>query len=216
MKPASDIVPASNCGRCPRLAAYRRRLAKTWPDHFGAPVPAWGRADASLLIVGLAPGLHGAHRTGIPFFGDASGTLLISALTAAGYATPQSPSGKAVRITNAVKCLPPGNLPNTREVSRCEKFLAAELSHLSTHGGQVLTLGGVAHRAVLKALGITLSSAPFSHGVRHRISDLLSLVSSYHPSRLNTNTGRLTSEEFHNLIKRLSDFLPTASSCQQQ
>lgn len=179
-------------------------------------MPAWGAENAALLIVGLAPGLHGAHRTGIPFFGDASGTLLMGALRAAGYATPESPTGKPVRITNAVKCLPPGNLPNTREVGRCGKFLSAELAQLGMTGGQVLTLGGVAHRAVLKALNVTLSSAPFGHGVRHAVSPALSLVSSYHPSRLNTNTGRLSAEEFHRVIERLGEFQLSAGNGQQQ
>ncbi len=153
--------------------------------------------------MGLAPGLHGAHRTGIPFFGDASGTLLLAALKEAGYATPEHAEGEPIRITNVVKCLPPQNLPETAEVDRCRPFLEAELSSLPAPDGIIVCLGGVAHRAVLRALEQRLAAMPFGHGERYTLNCGRLLVSSYHPSRLNINTRRLTAEGFHQLIRSL-------------
>ncbi|MEM7706920.1 MAG: uracil-DNA glycosylase family protein [Pseudomonadota bacterium] len=156
-----------------------------------------------MLIVGLAPGLHGAHRTGIPFFGDASGTLLLSALKESGFATPEHPDGEPIRITNVVKCLPPQNLPETGEVNRCQPFLEAELAKLRAPEGIIVCLGGVAHRAVLRALQQKLAGMPFGHGTRYVLKCGRQLVSSYHPSRLNINTRRLTADGFHRLIRSL-------------
>lgn len=166
-------------------------------------MPAWGPADAPLLVVGLAPGLHGAHRTGIPFFGDASGELLMSTLESRGYATPRQPNGQPVRISNAVKCLPPGNLPQPEEVRNCARFLLPELKQLAAPEGHILTLGGVAHRAVLAALGLVQARLPFGHGHRYELADGRRITCSYHPSRLNVNTRRLSPAAFSKVVAAL-------------
>lgn len=166
-----------------------RQLRKTFPDYWNRPVPPTGNPDASLLVVGLAPGKHGANCTGVPFKGDAAGELLYGVLEAFGLT-------HKVRITNAVKCLPVANLPNTGEVDNCRRFLEAELDTPRV----ILALGGIAHRATLKALGLPLAPYKFAHGVVHTLGARL-LVDSYHCSRYNTQTGRLTEAMFRDVVE---------------
>lgn len=196
---ASQLNTLSTCARCPRLVTLRQQTRLEYPNYHAAPVGSWGDARARLLIVGLAPGLHGAARTGRAFVGDASGEFLFACLHRQGFATavePRQAKLVGVRITNAVKCLPPGNAPIGAEIKACAGFLRTELDkYCSTNARQVrvvVTLGGVAHRAVCSALG--LKGAIFGHGVVHAVSPRVSVVSSFHPSRLNVNTRRLTAE----------------------
>jgi uracil-DNA glycosylase family 4 len=198
------------CERCPRLTAHLRDLRATYPDYFNAPVPAFGRLDARLLIVGLAPGMHGANATGRPFTGDYAGILLYRSLHAAGLASaPESVAANDglelldCRITNAVKCLPPQNKPTTAEANECNQFLQAELRRSGAR--VVLALGSIAHRAVLRALGIRLSAMPFAHGARHEIDARRILFDSYHCSRYNTQTRRLTQAMFIEVLTRARD-----------
>jgi len=192
-----------HCQRCPRLARYLDAVREAHPDYHAAPVAAFGAVRARLLIVGLAPGPRGANRLGRPFTGDASARVLIPALHQAGFAN-QACSERpgdglrliGCRITNAVKCLPPGNRPTGMEVRACGSYLAAELQGLMRGAVRrnrcVLALGRIAHDAVLGALGVTRSRHPFAHGAAHTLRPGLVLVDCYHPSQQNVNTGRLT------------------------
>ena len=166
-----------------------RQLRRDYPDYWNRPVPPVGPEKAALLIVGLAPGMHGANRTGVPFVGDAAGELLYATLEQLGIRD-------QVRITNAVKCLPIANLPNAAEIDHCRRFLAEELKSPRV----LLALGGVAHRAILKALALPLAPHKFSHGARHELNRQ-SLVDSYHCSRYNTQTGRLTKAMFRRVVE---------------
>ena len=190
------------CRRCPRLAAFLDEVKIAHPDYFCRPVPPFGSAAPKVLIVGLAPGMHGANRTGRPFTGDFAGILLYETLYKFGFATqPESKSsGDALRlidcrISNAVKCLPPQNKPLPEEIATCNRFLDAELKTLPT-GTVVLALGLIAHAAVLTALNLRKSAWRFAHGARHALPDGRVLIDSYHCSRYNTQTRRLTSESF--------------------
>ncbi len=178
------------------------------PAYHAAPVPAFGAADARLLIVGLAPGMHGANRTGRPFTGDHAGILLYQTLHAYGFAS--GPESRArddglrlrdCRITNAVKCLPPQNKPEPQEVGRCNAFLIEELA-ASPQVRVILALGSVAHRAVLLAHGLKQSAAKFAHGGRHELPGQRILLDSYHCSRYNTQTRRLTPESFATIFEQ--------------
>ena len=181
------------CTRCPRLAAFLTDVRSKHPDYFARPVPSFGEDGARLLIVGLAPGMHGANATGRPFTGDHAGILLYRTLHEFGFATrPESVSAddglklSGCRITNAVRCLPPENKPTTEEVNFCNAFLAQELGDLP-RPGIVLALGTIAHRAVLRAFGLRLSAYRFGHAARHELEAgadsrrLLSLQSLQHP-----------------------------------
>lgn len=190
------------CRRCPRLVRHLAGVRASHPGYHAGPVPAFGDPAPRLLIVGLAPGMHGANRTGRPFTGDHAGILLYETLHRLGIASrPESRAHdddlvlSGCRITNAVKCLPPENKPVGAEVSRCNDFLSAELAQLPG-GGAVLALGGVAHRAVLKALGMRQADCVFAHGAAFALPGGRWLVDSYHCSRYNTQTGRLTTEAF--------------------
>jgi uracil-DNA glycosylase family 4 len=192
----------ADCRRCPRLAAFLDSVRREHPDYFCRPVPPFGESRARLVIVGLAPGMHGANRTGRPFTGDFAGILLYATLHAYGFASrPASDSrddGLALidcRITNAVKCLPPGNKPAPGEVRECNAYLAADLAALP-ESAAVLALGRIAHDAALRALGLAGRGYPFAHGARHSLSQGRALFDSYHCSRYNTNTGRLTGPMF--------------------
>ncbi|MCS6786982.1 MAG: uracil-DNA glycosylase [Thiobacillaceae bacterium] len=190
------------CSACARLAAYRAENCVRHPHYHNAPVPAFGPGQARLLIVGLAPGLHGANRTGRPFTGDHAGRLLYTTLHAHGFADrPESLAADDdlrlidCRITNAVRCVPPANRPLPVEVRTCNAHLARELAQQPTHG-VILALGAIAHAAVLRALGASPARHPFVHGARHGLPDGRLLFDSYHCSRYNTQTGRLTPAMF--------------------
>ncbi len=197
-----------DCQWCSRLVAHLEQMRARHPDYHNAPVAPFGDPDARLLIVGLAPGARGANRTGRPFTGDKAGETLYRALHQAGLATrPVSYSADdglklpGCRITNAVKCLPPGNKPTTREVDTCNDYLAAELDALAP-GAVILVLGTVAHRAVLKAYRLKLSAYRFGHDELHVLPNGRVLLDSYHCSRYNTQTGRLTAEMFVAVVAR--------------
>ena len=197
-----------HCTRCPRLAAFLTELKVPHPGYWNAPVPAFGDPDARLLIVGLAPGKHGANASGRPFTGDFAGILLYQTLYDLALATaPESTSADddlkllGCRITNAVKCLPPQNKPTTLEVRTCNSFLRSELEALP-EGGVFLALGGIAHRAVLRALNLKGSQYAFGHGSLHDLGGGRRLVDSYHCSRYNTQTRRLTPAMFREAVAR--------------
>lgn len=199
------------CKRCPRLAAHLESMRDSHPHYYNAPVPPFGASEARLVIVGLAPGAHGANATGRPFTGDFAGILLYEALYEAGLATkPLSTSAAddlrlvGCRITNAVKCLPPKNKPTTAEADLCNRFLAAELAALAALEQRpvILALGAIAHRAVLRARGLRLADYAFAHGAEHALPGAVMLVDSYHCSRYNTQTGRLTAPMFKAVLQR--------------
>lgn len=205
-----------DCRRCPRLAGFLDQVRERHPGYYARPVPSFGDPRARLLVVGLAPGLHGANRTGRPFTGDYAGELLYNTLFKFGFSTaPHSLSSTDAlrlvdcRITNAVRCVPPANKPETAEVRACNGYLAAELETL-TEGGVVLTLGRVAHGAVLRALGLKPAAAPFAHGAEAALPGGRSLLASYHCSRYNTQTRRLTEAMFHEVFRRLRKHLGPA------
>ncbi len=196
------------CRRCPRLAGFLRDVRASHPGYHAAPVPAFGEAAPRLLIVGLAPGMHGANRTGRPFTGDHAGILLYATLHRLGLADrPESVSPddglrlKECRITNAVKCLPPENRPTGAEVNLCNGYLAAEI-HALAPCTAILALGGVAHRAVLRALGLRQAEHPFAHQAQFPLPQGRWLVDSYHCSRYNTQTGRLTAPAFEAAVRQ--------------
>lgn len=204
-----------DCRRCGRLAGFLREVKRDHPDYFCGPVPPFGAPDARLLVVGLAPGKHGANASGRPFTGDHAGILLYATLYRHGFASaPESlhrDDGLTLldcRISNAVKCLPPANKPTTGEVDACNPWLRAELQAPELRA--VLALGLVAHRAVLKARGLVLSRHPFAHGAEHRLDDQLRLFSSYHCSRYNTQTRRLTPRMFDAVFSAVSRFIESA------
>jgi uracil-DNA glycosylase family 4 len=193
---------------CPRLASFLVQTRHENPEYFCKPVPPFGDPKPKLLIVGLAPGMHGANRTGRPFTGDYAGILLYESLHAAGLSTAPVSTDRfdglqlrGARISNAVKCLPPENKPLPAEIRTCNRYLAAELSEL-TSIRSVLALGTVAHDAVLMALGLKKSAAKFGHGNEHELPGGRRMVDSYHCSRYNTQTRRLTAEMFRQVLKR--------------
>ena len=190
--PVSEDLLA--CKKCRRLSNQFGRLRLSHPDYWNKPVPASGPARTNLLIVGLAPGMHGANKTGKPFVGDASGDLLKSVLQAEDLT-------RKVRVTNAVKCLPVKNLPSAGEINNCSRFLRVELKeHGQRQSAVVLALGGVAHRAIISGLGLKQVDHRFAHGAIHHL-DAFTLVDSYHCSRYNTQTGRLTRSMFLDVVK---------------
>jgi len=198
--------PPPDCTRCPRLAAFRHGTAAVHPDWHNAPVPSFGPLSARLLVVGLAPGLRGANRTGRPFTGDFAGDLLYRSLMDLGLALgtyeARPDDGlilSGARITNAVRCVPPENKPTPAEQAACRPFLVAELDALPDLTA-ILALGRLAHDAVLRTLGLRLSAHPFAHGARHDLPDGRVLFDSYHCSRYNQNTGRLTPEMFQAVL----------------
>ena len=200
--PAGASTPPPDCQLCPRLAAFRGDMRAREPDWFNAPVPSFGEDAARLLIVGLAPGMGGANRTGRPFTGDYAGDLLYATLRKFGFADGaydrRPDDGLTLvdcRITNAVRCLPPQNKPTGAEIRACRPFLAAEIDGLPRLAA-ILALGRVAHESLLTTLGARRADHPFAHGARHALADGLTLYDSYHCSRYNTNTGRLTPEMF--------------------
>jgi uracil-DNA glycosylase family 4 len=214
--PSTPADPGPDCALCPRLAAFRARNRAANPDWFNAPVPSFGPLGARLLIVGMAPGLRGANRTGRPFTGDYAGMLLYGTLLRLGLADGSydaRPDDGVVlrdtRITNAVRCVPPQNLPEPAEVRACNPFLAAELAGLPNLRA-VLALGVLAHAAVLRACGIPVTRIRFTHGAIHELPDGLILADSYHVSRYNTSTRRLTAEMFESVVRAVTARLDTA------
>lgn len=202
-------APGRDCDLCPRLVQYRLANRAAHEDWHNAPVPSFGRVDAGVLVVGLAPGVRGANRTGRPFTGDFAGMLLYTTLLKFGLASGAygaSPDDgltlTGCRVTNAVRCVPPGNLPVPAEINACNGFLTGEIAAM-TNLRAVLALGGVAHKAVLRARGLRASHVPFQHGALHDLPDGLLLADSYHVSRLNTNTGRLTTPMFESVVAEI-------------
>ena len=197
-----------DCTLCPRLASFLAKVVHENPDYFSKPVPPFGEAAPKLLIVGLAPGMHGANRTGRPFTGDYAGILLYESLHALGLSSAPVSVDRfdglklvGARITNAVKCLPPDNKPLPKEIKTCNQYLAAELAKLDSVTA-ILALGTVAHDAVLMASGLKRSAAKFGHANEHALPDGRHLVDSYHCSRYNTQTRRLTTEMFQTVLRR--------------
>ncbi len=200
---------STECRQCPRLARHLDSVRRLHPDYHARPVAAFGPKRARLLVVGLAPGMHGANRTGRPFTGDHAGILLYETLHSAGFSSRPGSSASndglrlaGCRITNAVKCLPPANRPLPQEVRQCNAFLASEISTIPD-GAAILALGLIAHDAVLMALGLKRSCHRFRHGVRHDLPRGLRLYDSYHCSRYNTQTRRLTPEMFRRVVQAI-------------
>ena len=200
-------VPPRDCGLCPRLAAFRIENRSAYPRFFNAPVPAFGPIDARLLIVGLAPGLKGANQTGRPFTGDVAGDLLYATLGKFGFATGQydqrPDDGLSLldcRVTNGVRCVPPQNKPTGPEINACRFFLEQEIAAMANLEC-IIALGGISHGTVLAALGHRKSAWKFGHGALHRLPGGPLLADSYHCSRYNTNTGRLTEDMFHDVFE---------------
>jgi uracil-DNA glycosylase len=196
------------CTWCPRLAKFLAEARLEHPDYWCRPVPSFGPANAKLLIVGLAPGFHGANRTGRPFTGDHAGLLLYETLHELGFSNkPHSISAndglklRDARISNAAKCVPPQNKPTPEEVRRCNAYLQAELAELK-RVRVILALGRIAHDAVLRAHGLKPSAFTFAHAGEHRLDDKRVMLDSYHCSRYNTNTRRLTAEMFKSVMTR--------------
>lgn len=211
------ITFATDCRLCPRLAGFLDQVREAHPDYHALPVDSFGEADSKFLIVGLAPGMHGANRTGRPFTGDYAGNLLYGSLHKYGFSSSAEPldaSGnmnaalqlKRCRITNAVRCLPPQNKPEPVEIRTCNGYVAEELAMLP-QGAAVMALGTIAHQAVLVALQLRKSSYAFAHGAQHDLPNGLRLFDSYHCSRYNTQTKRLTAAMFEAVIKDISDYL---------
>lgn len=206
---APSLDPPFDCPLCPRLVAFRAANRQAYPDWHNGAVPAFGDRQAKLLIVGLAPGLKGANRTGRPFTGDYAGDLLYATLLDAGLARGKYRANPGdglellgCRITNAVRCVPPENKPTTHEVAGCGAFLKAEIKALENLK-IILSLGRVSHEAVLKALAVRSKEAPFAHGAIHELgAGKPTLIDSYHCSRYNTQTGRLTPTMFRQVVEQ--------------
>jgi uracil-DNA glycosylase len=204
--------PGRNCPRCPRLVAFREHWRARQPEWFNAPVPAFGPREARLAIIGLAPGLRGANRTGRPFTGDFAGSLLYDTLRDYGFARGQyaarSDDGLELidcRIVNAVRCVPPENKPTPAEIANCRPFLKRDLADMPKLAA-ILALGRIAHDSILVTLGERPAAAPFGHGKVHQIANM-KMFDSYHCSRQNTNTGRLTAEMFRAVFAAVRAFL---------
>lgn len=212
--PIPEAEAPRNCPLCPRLVRFREECRSEHPTWWNAPVPAFGDRDAWLVIVGLAPGKHGANRTGRPFTGDYAGDLLYATLLKFGIARGvyRSDAGDGLRlegalILNAVKCLPPANKPEPREIATCRNYFEAALGLLPKMR-VVVALGRVAHFAAARALSLPFAAAPFSHGGEARPPNGPVLLSSYHCSRYNQNTGRLSSAMFEAVFQRAMEFRP--------
>jgi uracil-DNA glycosylase len=206
--PPSATEPDRDCGLCSRLAAFRDTNRAQKPQWFNAPVPSFGDPDARLAIIGLAPGLQGANRTGRPFTGDYAGDLLYATLLEYGFASgayqARPDDGMKLvdcRIVNAVRCVPPQNKPLPAEIANCRAFLVATLESMPKLSA-IVALGRIAHETTLKALRVRAAAAPFSHGAIHQAGQF-KLYDSYHCSRYNTNTGVLTPEMFRSVFAKV-------------
>jgi uracil-DNA glycosylase family 4 len=215
---AKSLTFDPGCRDCPRLAAHLDRIRREHPGYHARPVAPFGQARAELLVVGLAPGLHGANRTGRPFTGDHAGILLYKTLHSQGFAShegsPDPDDGLKLigcRVTNAVKCLPPQNKPEPDEVRRCNRYLAHEI--VAVRPRAILALGAIAHRAVVMAVGLSPGKWRFAHHAVHEFSQVrpgARLFDSYHCSRYNTQTRRLTAAMFEAVIRDIATFLRSA------
>ena len=209
------LEPPPDCSLCPRLVAHRQKIGAQHPDWFNAPVPSFGDPNARVLIVGLAPGLAGANRTGRPFTGDYAGDLLYATLEKFNFSTgcyAKRPDDDLrlvdCRVTNAVRCLPPENKPNGAEVRTCRRFLEREFA-APARLRVILALGRIAHQSIVATLGLRQRDVEFGHGAMHDVGGGRILADSYHCSRYNTNTGRLTTQMFEDVfveIRRRLDF----------
>jgi uracil-DNA glycosylase family 4 len=204
--------PGRDCPRCPRLVGFREAWRKSEPEWFNAPVASFGPAEARLLIVGLAPGLRGANRTGRPFTGDYAGDLLYATLKEFGFAQgnyeARPDDGFTLidcRITNAVRCVPPENKPTPQEISTCRDFLTATIKEM-TKLRAIVTLGRIAHETFIAAQGARRRDYPFRHGGKHAMATV-TLFDSYHCSRYNTNTGVLTPQMFRDVFAQVRQHL---------
>jgi uracil-DNA glycosylase family 4 len=209
---AGESIFDKDCRECPRLAAFLDEVNEKHPDYYCRPVPPFGTSDARFMIVGLAPGMHGANRSGRPFTGDHAGILLYQMLHKYGFASRDHSESVDdgltlidCRITNAVKCLPPDNKPVGAEINTCNTFLANELQTLP-RDSVVMALGGIAHRAIIKALGLRQADFKFAHAALHDV-EFFRLLDSYHCSRYNTNTRRLTTEMFDAIFAEARELL---------
>jgi len=205
---APSAIYDASCTRCPRLASYLVEARHRYPDYWCRPVAPFGDPAAALVLVGLAPGLHGANRSGRPFTGDFAGILLYETLFELGLSNQREARAatdglvlRGVRITNAVKCVPPENKPRPDEIRRCNGYLAAELASL-TSARVLVALGRIAHDAILSALGLKRTQYAFAHGKEYRLDDARYLLDSYHCSRYNTQTRRLTAAMFKQVLGR--------------
>lgn len=205
--------PAKDCALCPRLVAYRVANQDKFPDKHNAPVPAFGGLDAQLFILGLAPGLKGANFSGRPFTGDYAGDLLYKTLVKHGFAKGEYKARPDdglqltnCRISNAVRCVPPENKPTTDEMKNCLPFLLSEFDAMPNLK-VVLSLGKISHDAVMRSFGYKLSQFKFGHAVRHELDKGFTLVDSYHCSRYNTQTGRLTEQMFDDVFELIKSEL---------
>ena len=212
MKAKFDI----DCRQCPRLSGFLDSVQEKYPDYYCRPVPPFGDPDARFVIVGLAPGMHGANRTGRPFTGDHAGIMLYQMLHKHGFSSDveslsadDSLTLNNCRITNAVKCLPPDNKPVGAEINTCNDFLAGELQQVAENA-VVLALGGIAHRAIIRAFGLRQADYKFSHAAEHPLPGRFLLLDSYHCSRYNTNTRRLTEDMFDAVFVRARQVLDQA------
>jgi len=211
-----ETNPPHDCPLCPRLVAFRHDNRAKFPDWFNGPVPNWGDAAPRLIIVGLAPGLRGANRTGRPFTGDYAGDLLYKTLLKVGLATgdyradpKDSLKLKGVLIANGVRCVPPQNKPTGLEIVTCRQFLTATLDANDTTVAY-LVLGRIAHDQLLSTLGERRAKFPFTHGAQHRLTNGMALFDSYHCSRYNTNTGVLTEAMFEDVVGRAAALVQSA------
>jgi uracil-DNA glycosylase family 4 len=205
--------PPPDCRLCPRLVAFRQENQRQFPGWHNAPAPSFGDQEGRLLIIGLAPGLRGANRTGRPFTGDYAGRLLHETLLAYGFASgvyDQRPDDGLrltdCRITNAVRCVPPANKPDPIEITTCRPFLVRNITEMPRLRA-VIVLGRIAHDSALRAFGHKLSGFPFGHGAIHGLSPRIKLFDSYHCSRYNTNTGQLTTEMFRSVFAAVRNYL---------
>ena len=214
--PAAAAEPSRDCPLCPRLHGFIAEQRQREPCWFNAPVPTWtpseGDASVRLLLVGLAPGLRGANRTGRPFTGDYAGDLLYRTMIAHGFARGAYEARPddglqlvGAAITNAVRCVPPQNKPVGAEIATCRRFLSATIERFENLQA-ILTLGGIAHQSTVRALGERVAAVPFRHGEHYRVGSL-SVFPSYHCSRYNTNTGVLTEARFDGVFSKLEAFL---------
>jgi uracil-DNA glycosylase family 4 len=201
--------PERACVLCPRLAAFRASNIDKYPSFHNASVPSFGGEDARLLVVGLAPGLKGANRTGRPFTGDFAGDLLYGTLHKFSFSRGTFRADPAdgltlvgARVTNAVRCVPPENKPTVEEIATCRQFLADEIAALPRLGA-ILCLGAIAHASILACFGLKPATARFAHGAEHALRPGIRLFDSYHCSRLNTNTGKLTQAMFEAVFARI-------------